>query len=124
MSKSSEPREGVGTNRPEPAAIRGLADRFGTKIESAIAAASRGRKIWGFKDPRTTLTVPLYLPHLTQPHFICCFRQPEEVARSLQRRNRFSLDKGRRLAAIYHQRLLRFLCEFTELTVTASSIDS
>ncbi len=98
---------------PAEEAIRNVAARFSDEVQSTLAAASRGHLIWGFKDPRTTLTIAVYLPFLRNPHFVCCFREPEEVARSLNRRNGFSLAKGRRLAAIYNRRLLTFSAEFT-----------
>jgi hypothetical protein len=65
--------------------------------------------LWGWKDPRTTLTIECFVPYLTNPHYIACFRDPEEVAKSLQRRNGFSIEKGIKLANIYNYRLLEFL---------------
>lgn len=72
---------------------------------------SRNEKgvLWGWKDPRTTLTIELYEPYLVNPHYICNFRDPLEVAKSLQKRNGFSIEKGIELAGIYNQRLIEFL---------------
>jgi hypothetical protein len=98
---------------PSQHAILEVGERFSDQIQSTLDLASSGKEIWGFKDPRTTLTVPLYVPFLQNPHFVCCFRAPDQVARSLQRRNGFPLEKGLRLAAIYNRRLLAFLSDFT-----------
>ncbi len=105
---------------PARSALMSVAERFNEPIRALVGRASAGKQFWGFKDPRTTLTVELYLPHLSQPHFICCFRDPEEVARSLRSRNGFSLERGRRLAGVYNQRLLEFLHRFTGVTASAN----
>ena len=51
----------------------------------------------------------LYLPYLENPHFICCFREPMEVAKSLKRRNDMPIKKGLKLAKVYNSRLLKFI---------------
>jgi len=100
-------------HRPPPLqAIHGVAERFSKQVQTALEQAGNGNDIWGFKDPRTTLTVSVYLPFLHNPHFVCCFREPEQVARSLQRRNQFSMERGRQLAVIYNRRLLTFLDDY------------
>lgn len=66
-------------------------------------------KKWGWKDPRTTLTIKLFHPHLKNPNYICCFRDPLEVAKSLQRRSKMDLEMGVDLANEYNKRLLDFL---------------
>lgn len=63
----------------------------------------------GWKDPRTTLTIRLWLPYLENPHFICCYREPLEVAKSLQKRNGFTIEKGLKLAKIYNDRIKSFM---------------
>ena len=70
---------------------------------------------YGWKDPRTTLTIRLYLPYLENPHFISCFREPDEVAKSLVAVGGFTLESAKKLTKIYNQRLLKFLTEFTEI---------
>ena len=67
---------------------------------------------WGWKDPRTVLTIKLFLPYLENPHFITCFRDPREVARSLAKRDLMTRNKALVLAKIYNDRLLRFLNEW------------
>jgi len=41
---------------------------------------------WGFKDPRTALTVGVYHGLLPEPHYIVCTRNPPDVVASLMRR--------------------------------------
>src|SRR5262249_54233515 len=103
-------------NPPPQSAILALADRFELEIRDAVAAASQGGELWGWKDPRTTLTAGLYLPHLIHPHFIAVFREPQEVVSTLMRRDDTFHDLGAETAAAlvseYNRRLLEFLKDF------------
>lgn len=87
--------------------------RAGAKLSDEIKALveSKNKKgvLWGWKDPRTSLTIEVYLPYLINPHYICNFRDPVEVAKSLQKRNGFSLGKGFKLAKLYNNRILNFI---------------
>lgn len=78
-------------------------------IQNLVGDFNSRKKHWGWKDPRTSLTIELYLPYLIQPHFVCNFRSPYEVALSLQKRNGFSLEKGYNLAREYDKRIINFL---------------
>lgn len=43
--------------------------------------------MWGFKDPRLSLTGRLYLPYLKgDVYLFCCFRKPDRLLESLRRR--------------------------------------
>ena len=94
---------------PPEEAILDLYEDFRDRIVETIELDRGGRELWGWKDPRTTLTIRLYLPHLENPHFIPIFRNPLEVAKSLKRRDGFSIKKGVSLANTYNTRLLDFL---------------
>lgn len=50
--------------------------------------------LWAWKDPRTCLTLPFWQPLLPGPRYVLCVRNPLDVARSLQVRNGFSIQKG------------------------------
>lgn len=60
---------------------------------------------WGFKDPRTLLTLPFWL-EVVQPQFIGTFRHPLSVAMSLKHRNLMTLDEAFLLWHEYNHRLL------------------
>jgi hypothetical protein len=64
---------------------------------------------WGFKDPRTLLTLPFWLSGIEKPQFIGTIRHPTLVAESLQRRNGFAITKGFDLWLAYNARLLQML---------------
>lgn len=93
-------------NPPSEKRILALRKKFAPEIKKLVEGKSG---LWGWKDPRTTLTIKLYLPYLKNPHFICCFRNPLEVAKSLYRRQKMPIKEGLKLAKIYNKRLLGFL---------------
>ncbi len=51
-------------------------------------------ELWGWKDPRTCLTLPFWQKLLPPMRYVICLRNPVDVARSLERRNNFSFEKG------------------------------
>ena len=65
---------------------------------SAKARALTGRfhssPLWGWKDPRNSLTLPFWLKLLPNLKVIICLRNPLEVALSLHRRNYLSYQLG------------------------------
>ena len=95
---------------PEEEAIIRQADYFHEKIRYLVNSkvqANQGN-LWGWKDPRTSLLIELYLPHLRFPSFIWCQRDPEEIADSLGRRNKISKIDSLALINIYQQRIANF----------------
>jgi len=87
--------------------------RFTVQRESAARLAA-GKTDWGWKDPTTTLTARPYVPHLVNPHFIACFREPRKAAESFAKRNGHSPDKALALAHEYNARLVDFLRWFAQ----------
>lgn len=55
------------------------------------------RPSWGWKDPRACLTLPFWRPLLPPTRYVLCLRNPLAVARSLQLRDGFPIDKSGRL---------------------------
>ena len=56
---------------------------------------------WGWKDPRTCLTLPFWKAILPPLHYVICMRSPADVAASLEVRNGFSMEKSTRLWQAY-----------------------
>jgi hypothetical protein len=74
----------------------------------AMLAGQSAHPLWGFKDPRTLLTLEGWrrlVPDL-QPAGI--FRHPLTVAQSLKSRNDLDLEAGLALWTAYNERLVRF----------------
>jgi len=59
-------------------------------IEQDFGAAA----VWGWKDPRTCLTLPFWQRLVRQMRYVICLRNPIGVAHSLERRNGFPFEKG------------------------------
>lgn len=74
-------------NPPSDFQIRVFGAREGQRVIDLINDRNAKHQIWGFKDPRTCLTLPLYLPHLPNAHFIIIKRDCHEIARSLHARD-------------------------------------
>jgi hypothetical protein len=64
---------------------------------------------WGFKDPRTLLTLNFWLSGLNEWKFIGAVRHPILVAKSLQSRNGYEINQGLELWLAYNMRLLYLL---------------
>jgi hypothetical protein len=61
-----------------------------------------GREPWGWKDPRTSLTMSLWLELIPDLKVVLCLRNPLEVAVSLRRRNRMAYSEAVRLWQLYN----------------------
>jgi hypothetical protein len=61
---------------------------------------------WGFKDPRTLITLDGWREALPRPLFVGTFRHPEAVARSLVERNGHDRARWLELWRHYNQRLI------------------
>jgi hypothetical protein len=70
------------------------------------AAALWKRTPWGWKDPRTSLTLPFWRSALGPLRTVVVVRNPLEVVISLHRRNAFSTALGLTLWQIYGERVL------------------
>jgi hypothetical protein len=66
-----------------------------------IAAHADGHPLWGWKDPRTSITLPFWKPLLPDVRYVVCLRHPIEAARSLETRDALPLSTGLRLWLTY-----------------------
>jgi hypothetical protein len=53
-----------------------------------------GRKLWGWKDPRSCLTLPFWQQILPDLRYVICLRNPVDVAASVERRDRLLVELG------------------------------
>ena len=63
-------------------------------------------RVWGWKDPRNSLTLPFWQDLLQGLRTLIVVRNPLEVAYSMRERNGTSFSLGLRLWEIYNRRLL------------------
>ncbi len=78
---------------------------FRQKAEE-LAKSFHGYEPWGWKDPRSCLTIPFWKSIFNDVRLIICVRNPYEVAESLMRRNGISRVLGLKLWFTYNQRVL------------------
>lgn len=114
-------------------------DEFFTYIENVEGFDNEIRNlcaksgVWGWKDPRTVATYPLYAPYLEDVHFVVVERGIRAIALSLNKRDNISFEKGVRFASDYYCRinklLERYHCPFHRVSYetlvedTAGTID-
>jgi hypothetical protein len=80
-------------------------DPFRERARNLVATLEAGAP-WGWKDPRTSLTIPFWHSALGPFQVIAVVRNPLEVVTSLHRRNGFSTALALTLWQIYAERLL------------------
>lgn len=90
-------------------------ENFDERIRSLIEKKNNYYNNWGWKDPRTSLTIKLYIPYLINPYFIVCHRKDIAIAQSLQKRDNFKIEKGLKLAEIYNERINDFFRKYDGL---------
>ena len=72
----------------------------------AVLAEHAGQAVWGFKDPRTLLTLDGWRQLVPDIELVGIFRHPLRVAQSLQTRNQLPLEAGVALWKTYNEQLV------------------
>jgi Sulfotransferase family len=72
-----------------------------------LLATFKGKTVWGWKEPRTTLLIPFWRRLLPDARFVICVRNPLEVARSIAERDGMPLEKGFHLWNCYTRAAVR-----------------
>lgn len=93
-----------GSWRAPPATVEWVPDH----VEHArgILGEHAGRPLWGFKDPRTLLTLDGWLRLVPDLEFVGVFRHPARVARSLAGRPKLQVEDPVELWRFHNARLL------------------
>src|SRR5687768_16363487 len=79
--------------------------RIGRKARRLLREI-RGRGPWGWKDPRTALTLPFWTAFVPDAKVVICLRHPGAVSASLSRRVHEPSDQGESLWRVYNERLI------------------
>jgi hypothetical protein len=80
------------------------------RVRALVHRDFRHSALWGWKDPRTCLTLPFWRSLFPELIAIICVRDPVDVARSLAKREDIPVAQGMRLWELY----LRSAIEHTE----------
>lgn len=111
---------------PSDFQIRVFGSREGQRLIDLVVDRKKKGRPWGFKDPRTCLTLPLYMPHLSDAYFIVIDRDCADVARSLNNRDGDSFHfehDNLQLCKEYKNRFNATLNEFHPSRVLRISFD-
>ena len=76
-------------------------DDLRQQAQQLIQNQFAGIQLWGWKDPRTCLTLPFWQQLLPNMRYIICLRNPVDVARSLEQRDSLSAEKSSNLWLTY-----------------------
>lgn len=89
---------------------RPLSDSLLERVVNLVRARDK-KALWGWKDPRTALTIADYHPHLSDPRYVVVERDRQAIARSLSRRGVRSGNEQRwlKLVDTYCQRIDDFI---------------
>ena len=87
-----------------------------------VVSALDEREAWVIKEPRLCLLLPVLRDHIANPFCIHIFRNPLEVARSLQRRNGFGIAAGIALWEAYNRHALRVARDLPRVLVSHESL--
>jgi len=71
-----------------------------------LVQAMNSRPVWGWKDPRTSITFPFWSNLIPDLKVIVCVRNPLEVAQSLEDRNNFPTGSSLELWRKYNDMLI------------------
>jgi hypothetical protein len=86
------------------AALDDLRLRAGQLIQNHFAKA----EMWGWKDPRSCLTLPFWQQLLANMRYVICLRNPVDVAHSLAQRDGLSIEKSAWLWLTYVSAALKY----------------
>lgn len=105
---------GSWNNPPSRERIQAVSKQFDGEIARLVQAhyklaEQEGYAISGFKDPRMVLTAWLWHKHFDQPHYLLAWRDRQQIAESLNRRDGMSIERALHLADFYQQEMKVFL---------------
>lgn len=60
----------------------------------ALVETFSGKAPWGWKEPRTTLLLPFWKSLVPSLRFVICVRSPLDVAKSLAKRDKLTVERG------------------------------
>ena len=94
-------------------AIDDLKQRARKLIQDSFANV----ETWGWKDPRSCLTLPFWQQLLPNLRYILCLRNPLDVAGSLEHRDRLSAEKSSQLWLTYVNSALKHTDKRSRLVI-------
>lgn len=98
---------------PELEDILAQKDKMAPKIEEFVNTYSV-HELWGFKNPKTTITVDLFLPYLENPHFVVTLRNPLTNAIACHELFKITFPHALWVTNYYNYRITQFYEKYKE----------
>jgi len=76
-------------------------DELREEARTIVAEQFAGHALWGWKDPRNSLTLPFWQRLLPRLRYVVCMRGPLDVAASLEQRDGLPIEQGLALWRAY-----------------------
>lgn len=83
-------------------------DDLYSEAEIFVDSMNNNYDVWGFKEPRTCLTLPFWQKIIPNMIYVVSFRSPDNVAKSLQKRGDMISSDGILLWSLYWKSILKY----------------
>lgn len=103
--------------------LRKTCRRYDSELDRLLGNRMAAGRAWGWKEPRTSLLLPLYAAKLPRMRLIRCRRDPQAICSSLARRNGFSAGYAEKLTAYYEKEIDTFVQAHPEMPVLTVEYD-
>lgn len=119
----------LGFNNPPVEKVSSQKANFDGRIKEFIdeRAASVSCPVWGWKVITTNIAIELFLPHLTNPHFVVVFRNPLDIGKSFvdytKGKQNLTITKALQICSYYYKSIFDFLDSHPDLPVLFVSFD-
>jgi len=97
-------------------------DDIRTRAAAVITHDFRPGTLWGWKDPRTCLTLPFWRALVPEMRYVLCVRSPQDVARSLEARNGLTVGQSLALWHTYTERAVAHTTGASRLVVSYDEV--
>ena len=100
---------GKWNNPPSVERVLNVRERMEGEIKALITRKNTKQR-WGWKDPRTVLTIPIIHPYLSNPRYVVVHRDKRAIVNSLcKRHKRSKRSEWEPLVSTYLQRMDSFV---------------
>lgn len=91
----------------DPPSIESIKEHIPKFKNEAIEYVNKFKRepLWGWKDPRNTIFLPVYLEIVENPHVIICLRDSISIAKSLSKRDKFTFEYSKSVVKKYMEHL-------------------
>lgn len=114
-------------NPPEVAMLERAAESLRAEMELLITRrqADNPNTVWGWKDPRNSVTAFVWHPLLTEPRYVVVTRDYADIAHSILARGPSAKKKEEWIggAIVHYERIERFLLDTNALSVKVAYED-